>query len=300
MGMTNEPTREVRLSAHYLTDYDKFQLNYMDKRSMTLIPYTKVYVADVLHLEVNSLGCIGPEPPADIPLIGVFGDSVVQGVSDSLVYHIDVPGALAVNSGVEGSQLEHIIGRFEDMRELNRMVCAVIHPGFHNLLYGETSFAWWENQLARLTGVPVIAVVKLNTDLHPEAIARGYAQYYSDTYCESFFSKPETLPRLQEAIERKNRLIDRVCANKGFVAVDLDSVLKPVRYEDVTRKYFDMIHPQPAVYPEIGHAIAGQIAPHVHRALAAGLVAPTQAMPAPPQPSLAEVVENRGRNYPLW
>jgi hypothetical protein len=299
MDMTERPTREVRLSANYLTNYDKFQLNYMDKRSMKLLPNTKVYVADVLKLEVNSLGCIGPEPPAGVPLIGVFGDSVVQGVDDSLVSYIDVPGALAVNSGVEGSLLHHIIDRFEDMRALNRMVCAVVHPGFHNLLYSETSFMWWENQLARLAGVPVVAVVKLNADLHPEAIKHGYTQYYGPDYAESFFSKPEALPRLQEAIERKNQLIDRVCANKGFVAVDLDSVLKPVRYEDVAQKYFDVIHPRPAYYPEIGQAIAAQIAPHVQQALTAGVALPETA-PAQSQSSVAEVIDNRGRNYPLW
>jgi hypothetical protein len=240
------------------------------------------------------------EPPEDAPLIGIFGDSIVQGATtDSLVNHVEVAGCAAVNGGVEGSTLDAIIGRFEDLQKTGRMICAVVHPGFHNLVYSETSFVWWENQFARLKDVPVIALVKLTADLHPDAIKQGYAQYYGEHYYETHFSLPHVAPSLQIAIDKKNQLIERYAERRGFLVVDLDPILLPKRLEDVTKNFFDIIHPTTATYPQIGPAIAEVIRPHVQKALAAGFT-PGSKAPAAPRASIAEVMQNQGRNYPLW
>lgn len=296
--MDNRALREVRLGANYdSSDYRIFQLNYLDPQTRRPIPNTRVYIDGALAVETNSLSCFGPEPDLTKPLVGVFGDSVVQGVGlGSFVNHIDLPGCAVVNGGVEGSLLENTVDRFCYVHALAPMICAAIHPGFHNLLYNETKFMHWEAQFARLSGVPVVALFRLTADINKEVIERGYEALFSDSYTRVHFNKDAPTVRLfAEALERKNRLIEKACEAHGYVLIDLDEILAPKDYSQVAQRFFDVIHPEPAMYPAIGAAVAARLRPYVDLALDGWRPTRTD---RPMTPAAAPI--ETGRIYPLW
>lgn len=297
-AMEEQRLREVRIGADYdRSDYRQFQLNYLDPQTRRPIPSTRVYVDGALAVETNSLSCFGPEPDLTKPLVGIFGDSVVQGVGlGSFVNHIDLPSCSVVNGGVEGSLLENTVDRFCHVRAIAPMICAVIHPGFHNLLYNETKFMHWEAQFARLSGVPVVALFRLTADINKEVIERGYEALFGDSYARTHFNKdPPTVRLFAEALERKNRLIEKACENRGYVLIDLDEILAPKDYGQVAQRFFDVIHPEPAMYPAMGTAVAGCLRPYVELALD-GRRPPGADRPVTPAPVSGEY----GRTYPLW
>jgi hypothetical protein len=295
------PLREVRLSVDYdYSDYSQFQLNYLDRETMRPFPSTRVYIGDELKIMVNSLGGFGPEPEPHLPMIGVFGDSVVQGSDDSFVDHIHIPGCTTLNGGVEGSDLCQTMNRFCETQTKRPMIAAAIHAGFHNLIYGQTSFAFWERELARLKGPPVTAIFRLTADINSEAMERGYESLFGEDYGRMEFNKDmKSLGEFKEAVDRKNKLIEKYVAAGGHLLIDLDDVLAPRTYADISRRFFDIIHPRQHLYAEIGAAVAAALARAVEQALpnwrSHEQPAPAAAPAAPRDPTL-----DRGRNYPLW
>jgi hypothetical protein len=294
----NYALREVRVGPEYDNgDIDRFQLNYLDKRSMRPLPSTRVYIGENLVVETNSLCCFGPEPDLSKPLVGIFGDSVVQGVAtDSLVNHIHLPGCSVVNGGVEGAQLHHIVDRFCEVSAQAPMICGAVHSGFHNLIYNETSFMFWEQQFARVKDVPVIAHFRLTADINAEAVERGYEGLYGNGYGPMHHSKDiPTVREFKAALDRKNKLIEKMCGMWDRVLINLDEVLAPKTYADLTVNFFDILHPRPELYRAIGEAVARQLAPHIEKAMNS---VPSKA------PAAAVVREDprasRGRTYPLW
>lgn len=289
------PLREVRLSADYdSSDYGAFRLNYLDPIAKRPIPSTRVYRGDQLVIETNSLSCYGREPTPGAPLIGVFGDSVVQGVGDSFVNHIHIDGYEALNGGVEGAQLHQIIDRAEEVQSRVALRAVVIHPGFHNLIYNETGFMYWEQQLARLKGGSVIAVFRLTADINSDSVEHGYESLYSSGYLPMHHSKDrKTLEEFKKALEQKNRLIEKCASMWGYLLIDLDPVLAPTAYADIGARFFDILHPKPDIYREIGRAVAERLAP---------LLAdqPPQFRAAPSEASTSSLTGQHGRTYPLW
>lgn len=286
------PTREVRLSTDYdCSDYGAFRLNYLDPLTKRPIPSTRVLVGDTVIIETNSLSCYGREPAPGVPLIAVFGDSVVQGVGDSFVNHIAPPGYQSLNGGVEGAQLHQILDRFCEVRDKAPLAAALIHPGFHNLLYNETGFMYWEQQLARLKGVPVTAIFRLTADINAESVERGYDALYGPAYLQTHHSKDrQTLAEFKKALAQKNRLIEKCAAMWGHIVIDLDAVLAPTTYAEVGLRFFDILHPKPEIYESMGRAVTDRLAPLLgsRPLLAFGAQSPPK------------VGGQHGRVYPLW
>jgi hypothetical protein len=297
------PLREVRLSPDYdVSDYEEFQSNYLfvvDRGDRWPLRSTKVYIGDQLVIQTNSLGCFGPEPDPSKPNIGIFGDSVVQGTSSgSFVSHIDMPDFNIINGGMEGAALEHIIGHVFRVHARSPLAAVAVHPGFHNLTYNETGFLHWETQLRRLQelGVPV-ALFRLTADIHPEVVERGYGPLHRQGHYDltPHSKDDDAICKLQDALIRKNKLIERVSDWSGYTLIDLDPLLAPKTADEVTERFFDIIHPRPELYPEMGAAVAAQLKPLI----GAVALAPSQPNMVPAL-TTQEALQNRGRNYPLW
>jgi hypothetical protein len=294
------PLREVRLSKDYDTsDYARLQQNWMDRIDRRPIPNTKVYWGDELLVSVNSLGCMDKEPEPNVPTVGFFGDSVVQGLHDGWVSQVKIPGCQTLNGGVEGASLSHIVNQACEVQALHPMVCMVIHPGFHALISGETLFTVWEQQLLRLKGAPIIAHMRITADINDEAVARGYEELYGKNYGRVNHTKTKAIASdFLTAIRKKNALLERLCAQTGRVLIDLDPILAPASYGDLTKRFFDPIHPRPRMYEAMAQSVSAQLTPHVERVLG------TWRTPAPNPPTAikpdAHPLEARGRNYPLW
>jgi hypothetical protein len=297
-------------------DYAPYQRNYMDQRTGRFIPSTDVYVGDKLHVQINALGCKGTDLVPGTPVVGIFGDSVMQGVDlISIPAEVRIPGAQVLNAAVEGSTLERTVEIFTELRDKVPMVCAAVHTGWHNLMYNRADEAFWTQQLDLIQGPPLIAHFTLAADINAEAVERGYAtifdrpasqtpqEYLQSDYGAWLYSKeeytdPVKLRFLMDKIQAFNRFIRSYCADRNRLLIDLDEVLRPPTYEAISTRFFDMIHLRPQFYSMAGQAIAAQLIPHVTPLLAAardrGERAPEQERPRNGS------APTTGRNYPLW
>lgn len=307
------PHRIVRLSTDYdYGDYAGFQLNFMDQVRRRILPSTRVYVGPELVFESNALGCKGPELEDGRPIVGIFGDSTVQGGRPLVGFpgHVWIGGAQPLNGGVEGSPLQTTVDRFLELQQKAPMVAVALHTGWHNLVYGVNTEAHWREQLDRVQGPPVIAHFKLVADFHPDALEHGYARFFNGdhywAWSEGFFDDPKTLVEFKTALDHFNSFIAAYCAEKGRVLIDLEPVLAPKSYEEISGNYLDLIHPRPEAYERIGKAVAEQLAPHVLPLAPprdGDVKAPSAAQakaPAPPRPEANKGLPETGRNYPLW
>jgi hypothetical protein len=296
------PLRVVRLADRYpYGDYPSFQLNFMDQVNHRLIPSTRVYVGDDLVFETNALCCKGPEVEPGVPIVGIFGDSVMQGTGmDSIPRHVSIGPCQPLNGGVEGSRLQHTVDRFLEVQAKAPMTCIAFHTGWHNLVYGETGEDFWREQLDRVEGPPVIAHFRLVADFHPDALTRGYDRFFGDDYAQwhdGLHTRVENLPAFKAALDAFNDFIARYCAEKGRVLIDLEPVLAPKSYAAISNNFTDLIHPRPGIYRVLGEAISEQLRPHVLPLVGAG-EAPVA--PAPIAPAGPTSAPETGRTYPLW
>lgn len=307
-GWKNTATREVRLSADYqFGDYEDYRVNYIDPKKLRPIARTKFYVGDELNIEVNSLSCFGPEPDPDLPVIGFFGDSVTQGRvlfgCTSVPLQTRAPGFQTINGGIEGSNIEKIVDHCLYVNAQRPLACAVVHPGWHNLVYGDNRLEHWREQLDRLDGLPRVAHIKLTGDLNDEAAARGIDHLYNagepgnpdglDVYHKLEMSgTTEKVAILYGQVNEKNAFLEDYCRAKGRLFIDLDPVLKPKTYADLKAHFFDTVHPRYQFYPTIAHAVSVQLGPFVQGAVASA-TAPSDAEGRDPR-------QDHGANYPLW
>ena len=96
------------------------------------IPNTQIWYREKLMLQINSLGCKGPELNSDEPIIGVFGDSTVFGIrltTDCWPREIKVPGWQVLNAGVEGFTMERSLQRLKQLAKQIKFSAVVFLPG---------------------------------------------------------------------------------------------------------------------------------------------------------------------------
>lgn len=232
----------------------------------SVYPNAAVLVGDALLLRTNSLGCKGPELQPGRPVIGFFGDSVVHGgPRSSFVEHVRVGTAQMLNGAVEGYPLRRIVERFQAARSQVDMICAAVHPGWHNLVYGEATQAHWREQLDLIEGPPVIAHFRLTADVNPEAVEIGYEALFAPgryiRWAGVDLASRDDRRRFWDALQSFNAFIEGYCRERGRLLIDLDPVLAPERYGDIGQRFFDLIHPREAVQAVIGAAISNQLAP---------------------------------------
>ena len=306
---TRIPRRVVRLAEDYeYGDYAGFQLNFMDQLRGSILPSTRVFRGDELMWESNSLGCKGPELDDGRPVIGVFGDSVVQGgYMDSFVNFIRVGPCQPLNGGVEGSNIAITVDRFLEINAKVPMVAALVHSGWHNLVYGDNRESVWRENLDRVRGPPVIAHFRLSADFHPDMLATGYAHLMRDGYQQwtPEAVTPEGAADFKRQLDRFNSFIESYCAETGRLLIDLDPVLAPRSAAEVSTHFFDLIHPRASSYEAIGAAISAQIAAAVSPLVTGSQLnawSPSFKAPAAVAKPVAEShpADDIGRNYPLW
>jgi hypothetical protein len=309
------PHRIVRLTRDYpYLDYARFQLNFLDPVRREILPSTRVYQGPELIFESNALGCKGPELEDGRPIVGVFGDSTVQGGGAQAGYpgHVWIGGAQPLNGGVEGSTLSQTVDRFLKIQAQAPMICVALHTGWHDLVYGDNTEDDWRQQLDRVQGPPVIAHFRLVSDFHPEALAKGYDRFFKeDVYWrwqDGLFNQPEHLAAFAAAQDRFNTFIEAYCMEQGRVLIDLDPVLQPRSYENIAENFLDLIHPRQETYPRLGQAVADQLSGHVlplaplpeGRFPGPWEAAPAAAAPEPGQADKGGPKSDMGRNYPLF
>jgi hypothetical protein len=300
--MTDQPRRTVRLDSGYDTsDYAWFQSNYLHPVARRFYPNTLVYVGDELIFQTNSYGCKGAEPEPGLKLLGVFGDSVVQGVNmASFVDHMQIPGFAALNGGIEGSTLRPTIDRLLEFQGRFPMACAAVHTGWHNLIYDERGEDFWASQLDRIVGPETIAHFTLVADINPTVIDAGYTHLFREgvywRWMDELFVDKARLQDFYDQMNAFNRFIRAYCEDRGRILIDLTATLAPRGFTDVSRKFIDLIHPRASVYREIGAEVASQLGRHI-----AHTPGPA-AEPAPHTPATAAPggAPQTGRNYPLW
>jgi hypothetical protein len=296
------PSREVRISEDYdYPDYADFQANFINSRTGRPMPNTRVYIGDELRVSVNSLGCFGSELEPEKPVIAIFGDSYTQGdTNHNWPSLVNVDGCQPLNAAVEGTQLHQIVDRFIELRDKTNMICAAVHTGWHNLIYNQTEFTYWERELLRISGVPTIAHFRLTADINAEAVERGYDSLYGEgKYVPIYHTSTKKLAAdLWKAMEAKNRLLERLCEREGRVLITLEEILAPKTYADLTANFNDSLHPHSRIYAEIAKAVSAQLRPHVERALA-----DRKAVPAPVETKARTARDPQDKsnyNYPLW
>jgi hypothetical protein len=297
------------MSADYdFGDYTGLQLNFVDPIRRRIIPATRVFLGDRLIFESNSLGCKGQELQPGRPIIGVFGDSIVQGSGlESFVEHIRIGPCQPLNGGVEGSLLNNTVDRVLEIQAKAPMTCVLVHSGWHNLVYGEASEAFWTEQLDRIQGPPVIGHFRLVADYHPDVLDAGYEGFLRDDYF-SWANMPltrDSIVDFKAHLDRFNDFIAVYCADRGRVLIDLEPVLAPPALHHVSVNFMDLIHPRAQSYEMIGAAISQQIEAHIlplvrDSGLEAWSPSASTFASAPSEAPPTGVAADIGRNYPLW
>lgn len=263
------PLRVVRIARKYkFESYEHYQANYMFTPTKELMPNTVVKLGRRVMLRVNSLGFKGREIVPHKPLVAVFGDSLVQGVGvTSFPEKMRISGFQVLNCGIEGANLEMAAQRFEAAKKRVQISAVLLHAGWHNLLYGANSDEHWISQFDRFDA-PVVAHMRLVTDSNEETIERGYDKLYRRDYPEyvevhSLLRRKVGRERIRDMIAHFNEVQERYCAERGRVVIDLDDLLAPKTYDEVTSRFFDMCHPRPQIYAEMAAEISRQLAPHL-------------------------------------
>lgn len=285
--------------------YVEYQELYMDHASGRLIPNTEVWRGDKLEIQVNALGCKGPDLQLGRPAIAFFGDSTTMCIAnDGWPYHAAIAGYEVLNAGIEGMEMARMAERYEELAGLAPIACAVVCAGWHNLVYNRTDEEYWEQQLSRFLAAPVTAYWTVPTCLTEEFRARGIGRLINteegadvDGDYFNFWGEldPEkTLVPLIDAVARYNAFVADFCRRHDAVLVDLHSFLAPARYEEATRDFFDVCHMRPRTYERVGEFVAGVLREALPPAPKASTTTPAETVAA------TEAEDMRKNIYPLW
>lgn len=267
-------TRQIFFSSVRPFDFGEFQMNYLNHRTQRLIPSTEIFWDGARHYWTNALGCKGEDLEGGRPVVGFFGDSVTHGCGNqSFAEHVRIDGCEALNGGIEGLTLSGIVDRCLEIRDQVPLVCAAVHAGWHNIVYNETNQGHWREQLDRVQGVPVVAHFRLTADINEEALVRGYDDplvrvHEYALWPGADFATEDARRELKAAIDRFNDFIERYCAERGRILIDLDPELSPPTYADLGAAYVDFLHPRPTAYPAMARKIEAALAPAVAQVLA--------------------------------
>lgn len=323
----------VRINPEYEYDYAEDQTAYLNPKTGRFYPSTEVWYGDQLVFKSNALGGKGRELEPSLPVIGFFGDSVVQCVSpmDSWVHRVQIPDYEVFNGGVEGSSLQATTSRVLDMHARNPFAAVVLHPGWHDIFYGNTDDAHWRSEFDRLEGLPRVIHMTLDGDFHPGLVDRPLDCFTPtedfDPQHRGVYAKwagidytPTGMQAARDRLEQKNALIRDYARTHGRGVIEL-SELCPKSYADLGLNYFDFIHFRMERYPEVAAAVSRQLAqlipvlnggdaagPHAAELQAAKPLPPAQApQAAAPTPTAKPVQGGLGKGkpaagavYPLW
>jgi hypothetical protein len=260
--------REVHLGLDRKFDFGDYQMNYMNYRDWRIIPSTDVIVDGHNHYRSNAYGCQGPEIEPGRPVVAVFGDSAIHGVAgDSFVHRMRMPGCEILNAGVEGMVMKAVIDRVFELRgqlgPRSPLVCAAVHPSWHNLLYNERDEGFWTAQLDRL--IPLedemgLAHFRLVCDICEDSIDKGYDEVQARVkdyflWGAMDFSTQAGRRAGYDAMERFNDFLATYCERRGRILIDLGPAIRPRTIEDLGAKFIDFIHPAPAAYDAMAAAV---------------------------------------------
>ena len=256
-------------------DFGDYQMNYMNYRDWRIIPSSDIYIGKQHYYQSNAYGCQGPDIAEGRPVIGVFGDSVIHGAAgDSFVHHLRIEGCETLNAGIEGLILPWTVDRFFELRAQAPLACALVHTGWHNLLYNERGEDYWAAQLDRIDGVPLIGHFTLVADISEAIIEPGYASVVGvlegyGLWHGANLENREGRRAVKDAIDAFNRFIRRYCEERGRVLIDLEAVMAPRTVAELGQRYVDFVHPAPTAYDLMAREIERQLGPHLPAALAA-------------------------------
>jgi hypothetical protein len=259
--------REVFIDPERPFAFGDYQMNYLDYRARRMIPSTNIWYGDYLAFQTNSLGCKGKELQGGRPVIGVFGDSVVHGTSGvSFADRIDIPPCEPLNAGIEGLQLPWIVDRFLELKAKVPMVCAAVHPGWHNLVYNERGEAFWTAQLDRIQDVPVIAHFRLFADVSEATLEHGYERALNEAVDYVLWEGADITTTKE--IDRFNGFLEGYCRDRGRILIDLEPLMAPKSPEAFGERFIDFVHPRSNQYDAMARQIEAQLAPAIGAALA--------------------------------
>jgi GDSL-like Lipase/Acylhydrolase family len=250
--------------------YVEYQALYMDHATGRLIPNTEVLRGGKLEIQVNALGCKGPDLPPGMPVIAFFGDSATMGVElDSWPFHVHIPGYAILNAAIEGLSLAPMVRRFDELADLAPIACAVVCAGWHNLLYNDASDEFWRSHLERFLGDHVTAYWTVPTCLTDEFRTRDYSRLMNSdpgaTIDDDYFNfwmdmdAASTIGPLLDAIDRYNDFVKQFAEEHDAVVIDLHDFLRPPSYADAPRDFFDVCHLRPRAYEKVGEFVEARL-----------------------------------------
>jgi hypothetical protein len=265
--------REVHLRPERTYAFGDYQLNYLDYRTRRLIPSTRIYQEGQLYYRTNALGCVGEDLRPGVPVVAFFGDSCTHGFQGRcFAEQVVIDGCQPLNAGVEGLTLPWIVDWFEELKTRAPIIAAVVHSGWHNILYNERTEAFWTEQFDRVSGPPVIAHYRLTADINADAVRQGYAALFAERpdyhrWAGVDYADPGDRRRAADEIDRFNRFIEAYCRDRGRILIDLEPATAPATYADLGVAFLDFIHPSPSAYPAIARTIERALAGPVAEAL---------------------------------
>jgi hypothetical protein len=300
-------------------DFDLFHRNFLDSEGWP-IPNTDIWRAGGgLLVELNSLGCIGPE--VNGPVVAFFGASETFGaagarasydtadVASNWPQRVSVAGAQMLNAAVLGYSMERILARYEFIRDRRvDMVGVVVYAGWHNLIYNANTEAYWGETLEKfLADDRPSAFCNICTALIPEARERGLGEIICGggfTFWNDLEATPDNIARMLDRIDDYNRFVEGFCQRHGATLIDLYSLMKPQRYEDIPVEFSDINHFRVSAFDKIARAVGNAIRDPITanmRDRAVVVSAPNIAAPdTPAQPSGGNGRDPSDYLYPLW
>ncbi len=254
----------------------EYQSLYLDQNIGDLKPNTEVWICDKLHLQINSLGCKGPELQPGKPVIGVFGDSgsfSICGV-EAWPSRINIPGYQILNASVEGYSLERMLEKYQKLRQQLTFSGLIIYGGWHNLVYGQTGPAFWRSIFDQFRADHKLVICTLLCSLIDECRTRGVdellcTQQQSKTENRPFFefwgdAKPtkELINQGLDALATYNRFLKSYCAETGAILLDLHTYMLPRSYQEIPLDFFDIHHPNVHTYSKLAMFATKMLTPH--------------------------------------
>ncbi len=220
-------------------------------------------------IEINSLGCRGPELEPGMPVVACFGDSTTLGVmgtaaglgGDSWTAHVDLPDTRSSTPGSRDSRWAVSVAATRAASRVP-LACAVFYTGWHNLIYNQRKPEYWGNAselpLERSSDRPLHAA----DTAAPEMRTRGIAELVNERpdagITDDYFhfwrgwDPDRWLVELIDAHERFNAHLADFCARTGAGLIDLYAFMRPQSYESAPRDFFDVCHFRPRVYAKAG------------------------------------------------
>lgn len=304
--------------------FAQWQALYLDQSTGNLFPSSEYWMNGQLAMQVNSLGCKGPEIDSKLPTVGIFGDSGVFCGPISWVDTVSVPGYQTLNAGVEGHTMARVVENFERLNKLVNVEVAVVYTGWHNLVYGDRTPSYWRSMLDRIRGKRLTAFCSLLTCLTEECRANGLDEFlYMDIptrqarNLDEFFFWGEMAPTVDninmilDAHMEYHAFLKGYCQENGAVLLDLNRIARPI-YKNISQDFMDVCHPRRETYPKISKYVEQSIckalgqAPKKEETFFSRLFSRTQKDSATnPEPvSTPQELKDPSRDtqniYPLW